>query len=91
MIPGAEELITYQMPTFKLHGKAVVGFAAFKKHLSFFPFSGSLLAQFHNELGGYTQTKSALHFNSDKLIPDDLVERMVLAKLDMILSEKTNL
>jgi len=42
----------------------VAGFAAFKNHLSYLPFSGSVLRRLTEELRGYTMTKSALHFRS---------------------------
>ena len=81
VVPDAEELITYQIPTFKINGKAVAGFAAYKNHLSYFPFSGSLLDQFKDETADYKQTKGALHFTTDKPLPDDLIKQMVYAKL----------
>lgn len=58
LLPGATECISYGMPAFKLDGKAVAGFAAFKNHLTFFPFSGSTLDGMEKELSGYSYTKS---------------------------------
>ncbi|QQL51074.1 iron chaperone [Mucilaginibacter ginkgonis] len=80
-VPGADESITYQIPTFKVDGKAVGGFGFFSKHCTYFPFSGSLLANFKTELAGYSQTKSGVHFTPDKPIPDELVKQLVKAKL----------
>jgi uncharacterized protein YdhG (YjbR/CyaY superfamily) len=43
VIPDAEQCISYGMPAFKVRGKTVAGFAAFKNHLSYLPHSGSVL------------------------------------------------
>ena len=40
IVPEAEEVISYRVPAFRLHGKVIAGFAAFKNHLSYLPFSG---------------------------------------------------
>ena len=62
IVPEAEEVISYRVPAFRVGGKTIAGFAAFKSHLSYLPFSGSVLGQLAAELEGYTTTKSALHF-----------------------------
>jgi hypothetical protein len=51
-------------------GKIIAGFAAFKDHLSYLPFSGSVLGQLRDELDGYAMTKSSLHFPIDRPLPD---------------------
>ena len=43
IVPDAEQVISYRVPAFKVGGKTVAGFAAFKNHLSYLPFSGSVL------------------------------------------------
>ncbi len=50
LLPTAEECISYGMPAFRVDGECVAGFAQFKNHLSFFPFSGSTLSYFEEEL-----------------------------------------
>lgn len=50
LLPSAEECISYGMPAFRVDGQCVAGFAKFKNHLSFFPFSGSTLSHFETEL-----------------------------------------
>jgi len=44
ILPDAEEVIPYGMPAFRLNGKVIAGFAAFKNHLAYLPHSGSVLA-----------------------------------------------
>jgi len=80
-VPEAEEGISYGMPAFRVDGKVVAGFAAFKNHLAYLPHSGSVLAELAEELAGYERTSGSLHFAIDQPLPDDLVGRLVEAKL----------
>ena len=80
-VPEAEEGISYGMPAFRVDGKVVAGFAAFKNHLAYLPHSGSVLGDLGTELDGYTRTSGSLHFAVDEPLPDDLVRRLVEAKL----------
>lgn len=50
ILPDASECISYGMPAFRVGKECVAGFAKFKNHLSFFPFSGSTLSFFEKEL-----------------------------------------
>jgi uncharacterized protein YdhG (YjbR/CyaY superfamily) len=81
VVPEAEEGISYGMPAFRVNGKVVAGFAAFKDHLSYLPHSGSVLAQLSDDLAGYTKTKGSLHFPVDEPLPDGLVEKLVTVRL----------
>jgi uncharacterized protein YdhG (YjbR/CyaY superfamily) len=81
IVPDAEEVISYRVPAFRLHGKTIAGFAAFKDHLSYLPFSGSVLPQLAAELEGYTMTKSALHFPVDRPLPKPLVKKLIAVRL----------
>ncbi|MGH2882036.1 MAG: iron chaperone, partial [Solirubrobacteraceae bacterium] len=62
VVPEADQVISYGVPAFRLGGQTVAGFAAFNNHLSYLPFSGSVLGQLSGELEGYEMTKSSLHF-----------------------------
>jgi len=64
-----------------MQDEIVAGFAAFKNHLSYLPFSGSVLGQLADELEGYTRTKSALHFPVDRALPKALVEKLIAVRL----------
>ena len=79
--PEAEQVISYKVPAFRVNGRIVAGFAAFKDHLSYLPFSGSVLPEFASELEGYTMTKSALHFPVDRPLPKPLVQKLIAARL----------
>ena len=80
IVPEADQLISYGMPAFRMEGKTVAGFAAFRKHLSYLPFSGTVLSQLADELEGYTMTKSALHFGVDEPLPKALVEKLIAVR-----------
>lgn len=84
IVPEAEQGISYRVPAFRVHGKVVAGFAAFNSHLSYLPFSGSVLGQLTEELRGYTMTKSSLHFPVDRPLPKPLVKKLIAARLQEI-------
>jgi uncharacterized protein YdhG (YjbR/CyaY superfamily) len=81
VVPDAEQVLSYGVPAFRVGGKIVAGFAAFKNHLSYLPFSGSVLAQLADQLGDYTMTKSSLHFPVDRPLPPALVKKLLAVRL----------
>jgi uncharacterized protein YdhG (YjbR/CyaY superfamily) len=84
VVPDAEECISYGMPAFRLHGKVVAGFAAFKNHLTYVPHSGSVLGQLPKELKSYATSKSAVRFAIDKPLPKSLVKKLIAVRLKEI-------
>jgi uncharacterized protein YdhG (YjbR/CyaY superfamily) len=78
--PGAQETIKYQMPTFTLEGNLVY-FAAFKKHIGFYPPVKGLL-KFKEELAGYEGPKGSLIFPLDKPMPYDLISEIVKFRVE---------
>ena len=82
IVPDAEQVISYRVPAFRVRGKTVAGFAAFKDHLSYLPFSGSVLGKLADELHGYTMTKSALHFPLDRPLPETIVRKLITVRLE---------
>lgn len=73
--PEAQEKISYQMPTFYLHGN-LVHFAAFKNHIGFFPIPSGIEA-FKQELSAYETSKGGIRFPFNQPLPLDLITRMV--------------
>lgn len=73
--PEAQEKISYQMPTFYLHGN-LVHFAAYKNHMGFYPTSSGVQA-FKHELSQYETSKGAIQFPLEKPIPLDLISKIV--------------
>lgn len=82
--PGAEERITYQIPTFVLNGHLVY-FAGFRKHISFYPAPRGNPA-FQDELATYKGGKGTIHLPLDQPIPFDLITRIV--KFRVVENEK---
>ena len=78
--PEATEAIGYGMPTFRYKG-ALVAFAAFSNHCSFFPMSGSVLEAFQSDLKGYETSKGTIRFPVDKPLSAALVKKLVKARI----------
>jgi uncharacterized protein YdhG (YjbR/CyaY superfamily) len=72
----ATEGISYGMPAFRYKG-ALVGYAAFKDHCSFFPMQASLIDEMKDELKSYRTAKGTLHFPQEKPLPAALLKKMV--------------
>jgi len=77
--PEVQEAISYGIPTFKLNGD-LVHFAAFEKHIGFYPTPSGIIA-FRERLSPYSTTKGAVQFPLNGPIPYDLVRDMVRFRL----------
>lgn len=75
-VPGAEEVISYQIPAYKLHGARVLFFAGWKTHYSLYPASAGLVAAFKDELAPYEVSKGTIRFPLSKPVLAKLVERI---------------
>lgn len=75
-LPKAEETISYKIPAYKLHGEAVLYFAAWKRHFSLYPAGARLVAAFQDELGSARVVKSTLRFALFEPVPVKLIERI---------------
>src|SRR5258708_40067811 len=69
VVPDAEQCISYGLPAFKVHGKVVAGFGAFKQHLSYLPHSGAVLPVLGDDVARYEKTTGSLHFPIDRSLP----------------------
>jgi uncharacterized protein YdhG (YjbR/CyaY superfamily) len=78
-LPGAEEAISYQIPAFKLDGKAVLYFAGWKQHYSLYPATDPVVSALEDELAPYEVTKGTIRFPLSGPVPVRLIER--IAKL----------
>ena len=77
--PKAEEVISYQIPTFKYKG-GLVSYAAFKNHCSLFPWNAGLIKKIE-ELKNYSTSKGTIHFTVDKPLPVALVKKIIKARM----------
>lgn len=77
--PAATEAMKYRIPTFVLNGN-LVHFAAFERHLGFYP-TPSAMVHFQRQLAGYVTAKGSVQFPLDQPIPWDLIREMVLFRV----------
>jgi len=81
IVPDAEQGISYGVPAFRLQGKVVAGFAAFKNHLSYLPHSGSVFPELGAALAAYKTSSGALQFPVDQSLPPPLVRRLISVRM----------
>jgi uncharacterized protein YdhG (YjbR/CyaY superfamily) len=79
--PEATEAISYGMPAFRYRGRSLVSYAAFRDHCSLFPMSMAAIEAHEAELAPFRGGKGTLHFTGDKPLPDELVSRIVAARV----------
>ncbi len=75
-LPGAQEAISYQIPTYKLHGGAVLYFAGWKRHYSLYPAGDELVEAFKVDLEPYEVDKGTIRFPLSRPVPVRLIERI---------------
>ena len=81
IIPEAEEVVSYGMPAFKVNGNVVAGILHAKNHVGYYPFSGSIVKLFQQELKNYSTTKSAIHVPVDKPLSKTLLKKLIRARI----------
>jgi uncharacterized protein YdhG (YjbR/CyaY superfamily) len=78
-VPGAEEVISYQIPAYKLHGSPVLYFAGWKQHYSLYPATDHVVEAFKDDLAPYKVSKGTIRFQLAQPVPVKLIQR--IAKL----------
>ena len=79
--PKAEECISYQLPTFRLNGKLLVGFGAAVKHCAFYPMSAATVKDYGEELKDFSTSKGTIRFQPNQPIPSTLVRKIVKTRI----------
>jgi uncharacterized protein YdhG (YjbR/CyaY superfamily) len=87
-VPDAEEIISYQMPAYKFHGRLLY-FSAFKNHIGFYPMK-STITRFKKEIAVYKHAVGSVQFPLDQPLPGELINKMLLFRAKENL-EKTSL
>jgi uncharacterized protein YdhG (YjbR/CyaY superfamily) len=85
MLPGAQEVISYGMPTIKYKGKSIVGFDARSTFIGIYPFSGHVIKGIE-ELDGYATSTGAVREKSDDLLPKELIQKIIKLRLEQAFS-----
>jgi len=80
LVPDAEETIRYMIPVYK-HKGLLVGYGASKNQCSFFVMSSTVLKDFKEDIKGFETTKASIRFTQEKPIPNDLITRIVMARV----------
>ena len=73
-VPGTEEVISYQIPTYKLNGRPVLHFAGWRQHYSLYPSNDRLVAAFKDALAPYEVNKGTIRFPLSEPVPVKLIE-----------------
>lgn len=80
LVPEVEEFISYKMPAYRYHGM-LCGFAAFKKHCSYFPWDSKTVEDFKTELKDFKTSAGTIQFTPEKPIPDALLKKILQARI----------
>lgn len=75
-VPKAEEMISYQIPAYKLEGSPLLYFAGWKQHYSLYPASGPVVTTFKNDLAPYKISKGTIRFPLSEPVPVNLIEKI---------------
>ena len=88
IIPESEEVISYGFPGYRINGKIICGFDAFKNHCSYFPHSSLVIPELKKELENYKTSKGALQFPIDKPLPKALVKKLIKVRMRILAESK---
>ena len=93
ILPSATQEIYYAMPAFKVDGVALAGFAAFKNHLSYIPYSGQVIDKIADQLEPYSlgYSQGVFKFAIDKPLPKEIIKLLILTRAAQVLGDEHDL
>ena len=90
-VPGAEEAISYQIPTYRLHGRYVIYFAGWKEHYSIYPSTRPLVAAFEKALEPYdVNDKGTIRFPLSQPVPVKPIEGLAKFRAKEVIAERAS-
>ena len=87
-LPKADEVISYNIPAYKVDGRVAVYFAGWKQHYSVYPANAGLVAAFHDELLPYTVSKGTIRFPLSEPVPVRLIARIAKYLAEQVAARK---
>jgi uncharacterized protein YdhG (YjbR/CyaY superfamily) len=84
LVPDVQEGLSYGMPTLRHRGRPLVAVVARRSHLALYPFSSAVIDGLSRELAAFSPSRGTIRFRPATPLPDDLVDRIVLARRDEI-------
>ncbi len=81
LVPGAEEVISYGVPTIRFEKKMLIGFGASAKHCALYPLNPKVMTGLHNEFKDFVVTKGSIQFTPDQPLPELAVHKLVRARI----------
>lgn len=81
LAPDAQEGTSYGLPALRVSGKPLLGVSRTAKHLALYPFSPAAIDAVRDALAGFDVSKGTIRFTAARPLPDDVVERLVAARL----------
>ena len=93
ILPTATQEIYYAMPAFKVDGVALAGFAAFKNHLSYIPYSGQVIDKIADQLEPYSlgYSQGVFKFAIEKPLPKEIIKLLILTRAAQVLGDEHDL
>ncbi|MCL4353520.1 DUF1801 domain-containing protein [Patescibacteria group bacterium] len=90
VVPGAQEVISYGMPTLKYKGESFLGFNAHTKHIGIYPYGGEEIEVFKEKISklGYKFSSGAIRIPYDNPIPDKLLKEIIIHRVNRITNKE---
>jgi uncharacterized protein YdhG (YjbR/CyaY superfamily) len=89
IVPDSIELISYNMPAFKLHGFILFYYAAYKGHIGFYPGNVKIFEEFKDALVSYKTSKGTIQFPISEDLPVTLIEDIIKFRVEQNIERST--
>lgn len=89
LVPDAEEGHSYGMPALRHRGSPLISIVVTKSHIGLYPFSPAIIEAMSADLAPFSPSKGAIRFQPSAPLPDDVLDRIVLARRDEIDTSRT--